>query len=86
MSIAGRAGGEVNQAAAVISTAEDTGAAIVEFDAAVGILDVDNTCVETVEPTAKNKVATWKTFSHLNKIATKTTFKLQPDTLKRVKT
>ena len=45
MSIASREGGEVNQAAAVIgpdSTAEDTGTAIVEVDAAVGVLDVDN--------------------------------------------
>ena len=74
MSIAGWEGGEVNQAAAVIgpdSTAEDTVAAIVEVDAAVGILDVDNTGVEAVEPTAKNKVATRKTFSHLNKMAPK---------------
>ena len=48
----------MNQAAAVIgpdSTAEDTGAEIVEFDAAVGMLDVDNTGVEAVEPTAKKK-------------------------------
>ena len=90
VSIAGREGGEVNQAAAVIgpdSTAEDTGAEIVEFDAAVGMLDVDNTGVEAVEPTAKkNKVATRKTFSHLNKMAPKINFQLQPDTLKRVKT
>ena len=53
MSIAGREGGQVNQAAAVIgpdSSAEDTSAAIVEFDATVGILDVDNTGVEAVEP------------------------------------
>ena len=58
MSIAGREGGEVNQAAAIIgpdSTAEDTVAAIVEVDAVVGILDVDNTRVEAVEPTAKTK-------------------------------
>ena len=89
MSIAGRERVEVNQAAAVIgpsSTAEDTGAAIVEFDAAVGILDVDNTGVEAVEPTAKNKVVTRKTFSHLNKMAPKIIFQLQRDTLKRVKT
>ena len=68
VSIAGWEGVEVNQAATVIgpsSTAEDTGAAIVEFDAAVGILDVDNTGVEAVEPMAKNKVVTRKTFSHL---------------------
>ena len=87
MLIAGREGGEVNQAAAVIgpgSTAEDTGAAI-EVDAAVGILDVDNTGVETVEPMAKNKVATRKTFSHLNKMVPKINFQLQPDTLKRAK-
>ena len=37
------------------STAEDTGAAVVEVDAAVGILDVDNTGIEAVEPTAKTK-------------------------------
>ena len=87
-SIAGREGVEVNQAAAVIgpsSTAEDTGAAIVEVDSTVGILDVDNTGVEAVEPTAKNKVATRKTFSHFNKMAPKINFQLQPDTLKRVK-
>ena len=85
MSIVGREGGEVNQAAAVIgpgSTAEDTGAAIVEVDATVGILDVDNTGDEAVEPTARNKVATRKTFSHLNKMAPKINFQLQPDTLK----
>ena len=52
MSIAGREGGKVNQAAAD-STAEDTGAELVEVDAAVGILDVDNTGVEAVEPMAK---------------------------------
>ena len=75
----------MNQAAAD-STAEDTGAELVEVDAAVGILDVDNTGVEAVEPTAKNKVATRKTFSHLNKMAPKINFQLQPDTLKRVKT
>ena len=89
VSTAGWEGGEVNQVAAVIgpnSTAKDTGAAIVEIDAAVGIPDVDNTGIETVEPMAKNKVATWKTLSHLNKIAPKTNFKLQPDTLKHVKT
>ena len=96
VSIAGREGGEVNhrylwvnQAATVIgpdSTAEDTGAVIVEIDAAVGVLDVGNTGVEAVEPTAKNKVATRKTFSHLNKMAPKINFQLQPDTLKRVKT
>ena len=48
----------MNQAAAVIkpdSTAEDTGAAIVDFDAVVGILDADHTGVEAVEPTAKKK-------------------------------
>ena len=48
----------MNQAAAVIgpdSTAEDTGAAIVGVDAAVGILDADNTGVEAVEPTAKKQ-------------------------------
>ena len=87
-SIAGREGVEVNQAAAVIgpsSTAEDTGAAIVEVDSTVGILDVDNTGVEAVEPTAKNNVATQKTFSHLNKMTPKINFQLQPDTLKRVK-
>ena len=56
------------------STAEDTGAAIVEVDAAVGVLDVDNTCIEAVEPMAKNKVATRKTFSHLNKMAPKINF------------
>ena len=75
VSIAGREGGEVNQAAAVIgpdSTAGDTVAAIVEVDLAVGILDVDNTRVEAVEPTVKNKVATRKTFSHLNKMAPNT--------------
>ena len=89
MSIAGREGGEVNQAAAVIgpnSTAEDTGAAIVEVDATIGILDVDNTGVEAVKPTAKNKVATRKTCSHLNKMVPKINFQLQPDTLKCVKT
>ena len=51
MSIAGREGGQVNQASAVIgpdSTAEDTSAAIVEVDSTVGILDVDNTGVEAV--------------------------------------
>ena len=85
MSIAGREGGKVNQAAAN-STAEDTGAELVEVDAAVGILDVDNTGVEAVEPTAKNRVATRKTFSHLNKMAPKIDFQLQPDTLKRVQT
>ena len=65
--IAGREGGEVNQASAVIglhSTAEDTGTAIVEVDAAVGVLDVYNTVIEAVEPAARNKVATRKTFSH----------------------
>ena len=79
----------MNQAAAVIgpdSIAEDTVAAIVEVDATVGILDVGNTGVEAVKPTAKNKVATRKTFSHLNKMAPKINFQLQPDTLKRVKT
>ena len=89
MSIAGREGGQVNQATAVIgpdSTAEDTSAAIVEVDAPVGILDVDNTGVEAVEPTVKIKVATRKTFSRLNKMAPKINFQLQPDTLKRVKT
>ena len=89
MSIAGRVGGQVNQAAAVTgpdSTAEDTSAAIVEVDATVGILDVDNTGVEAVAPTANNKVATRKTFSRLNKMAPKINFQLQPDTLKRVKT
>ena len=53
VSIAGREGGEVNQAATVIgpdSIADDTGAAIVEVDTAVRILDVDNTGVEAVEP------------------------------------
>ena len=53
MSIAGWEGGEVNQVTAVIgpdSTAEDTVAAIIEVDAAVGILDVDNTGIEAVEP------------------------------------
>ena len=62
----------MNQAAAVIGpdcTAEDTGAAIVEVDAAVGVLDVYNTGIEAVETTAKNKVATRKTFSHWNKSA-----------------
>ena len=44
----------MNQAAAD-STAEDTGAELVEVDAAVGILDVDNTGVEAVEPMAKKK-------------------------------
>ena len=44
----------MNQAAAN-STAEDTGAELVEVDAAVGILDVDNTGVEAVEPTAKKQ-------------------------------
>ena len=71
VSIAGWEGVEVNQAPAVIgpdSTAEDTAAAIVEVDATVGILDVDSTGVEAVEPKAKNKVATLKTFSHLNKM------------------
>ena len=72
VSIASREGGEVNKAAAVIgpdSTAEDTGTAIVEVDAAVGVLDVYNTDIEAVEPAAKNKVATRKTFSHWNKSA-----------------
>ena len=48
----------MNQAATVIgpdSTAENTGAAIVEIDAAVGVLDVGNTGVEAVEPTAKKQ-------------------------------
>ena len=54
--------------------------AIVEFDAAVGVLDIDNAGVEAVEPTAKNKVATWKTFSHLNKMAPRINFQLKPDT------
>ena len=88
VSIAGREGVEVNQATAVIgpgSTAEDTGSAIVEVDSTVGILDVDNTGVEAVEPTAKNKVATRKTFSQLHKMAPKINFQLQPDTLKCVK-
>ena len=88
VSIAGREGGEVSQTATVIgpgSTAEDTGAAIVEFDSTVSILDVDNTGVEAVEPTAKNKVATRKTFSHWNKMAPKINFQLQPDTSQRVK-
>ena len=79
----------MNQASAVIgpdSTAEDTVAARVEVDATVGVLDVDNTGVEAVEPTAKDKVAIRKTFSHLNKMAPKINFQLQPDTLKRVKT
>ncbi len=31
------------------STAEDTGAATVDVDAAVGVLDVDNTGVEAIE-------------------------------------
>ena len=56
VSIGGRERGGVNQVAAVIgpdSTAEDTGAAIVEIYAAVGVLDVGNTGVEAVEPTAK---------------------------------
>ena len=60
----------MSEAAAVIgpdSTAEDTSAAIVEVDAAVKILDVDNTRDEAVEPTANNKVATRMTFSHLIK-------------------
>ena len=81
--------GEVNQASAVIGpdfTAEDTGAAIVEIDATVGILNVDNTRDEAVEPTAKTKVATRKTFSHLNKMAPKIIFELQPDTLNSVRT
>ena len=46
VSIAGREGGGANQAAVVIgpdSTAVDTGATIVEVDAAVGVLDADNT-------------------------------------------
>ena len=89
VSIAGREGGGVNQAAAVIwpdFTAEDTGAAIVQVDAAVSVLDVDNTGTEAVEPTAKSKVATRKTFSQWNKIAPRINFQLQPDTLKRVKT
>ena len=73
VSIAGREGGKVNQAAAD-STAKDTGAALVEVDSTVGILDVDNTGVEAVEPTAKNKVATRKTFSHLNEMAPKIIF------------
>ena len=79
----------MNQAAAVLgpnSTAEDTSAAIVEVDATLGILDVDNPGVEAVDPTANNKVATRKTFSRLNKMASKINFQLQPDTLKRVKT
>ena len=74
----------MNQAAAD-STAEDTGAALVEVDAAVGVLDVDNTGVEAVEPTTKNKVATRKTCSHLNKMAPKIIFQLQPDTLNVLK-
>ena len=35
------------------STAEDTGAAKVDVDAAVGVLDVDNTGVETVKQMGK---------------------------------
>ena len=35
------------------STAEDTGAATVDVDAAVGVLYVDNTGVEAVEQTGK---------------------------------
>ena len=38
------------------STAEDTGAAKVDVDAAVGVLDVDNTGVETVEQMEKKKM------------------------------
>ena len=87
--IAGWEGGEVNQAAAVIgpdSTAEDTGAAIVAIDATVDMLNVDNTRDEAVEPTAKTKVVTRKTFSHLNEMAPKIIFQLQPDTLNSVRT
>ena len=51
------------------STAEDTGAATVDVDAAVGVLYVDNTGVEAVEQTGKkNKIVIRKTFSHLNKM------------------
>ena len=58
MWIAGREGGEMNQATAVIGpdfTAEDTGAAIVEVDAAVGILDVDNTALRLSNQWQKTK-------------------------------
>ena len=48
---------------------ELSGAATVDVDAGVGILDVDNTGVEAVEQTAKNEAVIWKTFSHLNKMA-----------------
>ena len=50
------------------STAEDTGAATVDVDAAVGVLDVDNTGVEAIEQKKKNKVVIRKTFSRLNKM------------------
>ena len=46
---------------------ELSGAATVDVDAAVGILDVDNTGIEAVEQTAKNERL--KSFSHLNKMA-----------------
>ena len=34
-------------------------------DAAVGVLDVDNTAIEAVKQTEKNEVVTQKTFSDL---------------------
>ena len=75
VSIAGRVGESVSGteiAAAIIgpgSAAEDTGATTVDVDAAVGVLDVDNTGVEAVEQTKKNEVVIRKTFSHLDKMA-----------------
>ncbi len=39
------------------STAEDTGTATVDFDAAVGVLDVDNTGVEAVEQTKRTSIS-----------------------------
>ena len=76
VSIAGRVGESVSGteiAAALIgpgSAAEDTGATTVDVDAAVGVLDADNTGVEAVERTEKkNEVVIRKTFSHLDKMA-----------------
>ena len=54
-----------------MSMGELSGAATVNVDAAVGIVDVYNTGIEAVEQTAKNDVVIWKTFSHLNKIASR---------------
>ena len=61
VSIAGRVGESVSGteiAAAIIgpgSAAEDTGATTVDVDAAVGVLDADNTGVEAVERTEKKR-------------------------------